>query len=329
LDRRHYSIGKLQVVDKRSVFIVMANGEKEWHAHLTPGDTWQYNLVGRLLQFLRVRGPHAIRTMPSITFDCFINKSFVACKSYESIALLKQLSSHWPLSRSDNGWSGGLEDTTVGSGWGSLSLRQLWEPKVFLAVLSGGSSQNFWVWDDWGLDDMNGISSGTVSTGHLAVKHGYSLAHGSCSILFVHVDVISSCKISNQDSVVLNAIGLSLEDFTNWDDLSLDSSDLVLSLHLVPEFRLGKDGVLGENSNSIAGWLCFFLSRKLSSNNPELFELNDTKQVIIEKSTMKNRVEKWRRMSTATGIAPLENYRSFDFCVLRWWSAAQEADAEK
>ena len=53
--------------------------------------------------------------------------------------------------------------------WGSLDAGDLWESKVSLEVLSSGFSQNvIWMLND-SLDDVDRVSSGGVSTGHLGV----------------------------------------------------------------------------------------------------------------------------------------------------------------
>lgn len=111
------------------------------------------------------------------------------------------------------------------------------------------------IWLHGCFDDVNGIASGTVSTGHLGVHLTNSSAKGIISVLFVHVYDTSSGKILKHDSVVLDGTGLSLENLADGDDLTLALSDLVLSFHLVPELRSSKDGILGENSDSVAGWL--------------------------------------------------------------------------
>ena len=68
------------------------------------------------------------------------------------------------------------EDSVVLLGWGSSQVGHLWVSDALLGVLSSGRSQNLFVWNDGGLDDMDGITSGTVSTGHLGVEHGNGLA---------------------------------------------------------------------------------------------------------------------------------------------------------
>ena len=63
----------------------------------------------------------------------------------------------------------------------------------------------------------------------------HSSIEGSISVLSVHVMVSSSGLILDQDSVGLDRSNVLLEDLSAVDELSVDLSDLVDSLHLVPE----------------------------------------------------------------------------------------------
>ena len=161
----------------------------------------------------------------------------------------------------------------MGSSWSSLLGGELWELEVTPEELLGLLSQNGGVWLDDGLDDVDGISSGTMSTGHLLVHVGNGTAESGGSVLLVHVNNISSCSILKYDSVVLHGIGLLLEDLGNGNDLSLDLSNLVLSLHLIPELGSSENDVLGKDSNSIACWLWGSFTWELSSDNPKLLDL--------------------------------------------------------
>ena len=134
-------------------------------------------------------------------------------------------------------------------------MDELRESQSRLHVLFGLLSQNLVVWLHSCLDDVNGIASGAVSTSHLRVHLTNSSTKCVTSVLFVHVHNTSSGKILKHDSVVLDGIGFSLENLADGDDLTLALSDLVLSFHLVPELRSSKDGILGENSDSVAGWI--------------------------------------------------------------------------
>lgn len=62
-------------------------------------------------------------------------------------------------------------------------------------------------------------------------------------------------------------------DLLNRDDLTLDLSDFVLSLHVVPELRLSEDGVLGENSHSVESRVRVLLTGETSADNEELSNL--------------------------------------------------------
>jgi len=158
-------------------------------------------------------------------------------------------------------------------GWGSLLDGEFWESKRSLEELFGLFSHDARVWLDDSLDDMNRISSGTMSTSHLLVHARDSTAESGGSVFLVHVDDIGSSSILKDDSVVLNGSGFLFEDLTNRDDFTLALSNLVLSFHLIPELGSGKDDVLGENSDSETGWFWSGFTWKFSSDNPELFDL--------------------------------------------------------
>ena len=61
---------------------------------------------------------------------------------------------------------------------------------------------------------------------------------------------------------------------TSVDDLTLDSSDLVLSLAVVPELRPSKDCVTSEYAHSVELRTWFLLAGESSANNVELSNLH-------------------------------------------------------
>ena len=92
----------------------------------------------------------------------------------------------------------------MSSGWGSLLGGEFWESKVSLKILSSGFSQDVvWLLYD-SLDDVDRVSSGGVSTGHLGVHLGDGTAESGGSIFLVHVDDIGSCLVFKDDSVVFD-----------------------------------------------------------------------------------------------------------------------------
>lgn len=109
---------------------------------------------------------------------------------------------------------------------------------------------------------------------------GNSASKGGVSVFLVHVDCFSSGQVSEDDAVVLNDTGVLFVDLLNRDDLSLDLSDFVLSLHVVPELGLGKNWVSSEHSHSVEGGVRVLLSRKSSANNEELSHLHHQRRAI-------------------------------------------------
>ena len=57
------------------------------------------------------------------------------------------------------------------------------------------------------------------------------------------------------------------------NDLSLDLSDFMLSLHVIPELGPGKDLITGEQAHSVNLWVWLSLTWKTSSDNIELSNL--------------------------------------------------------
>ena len=165
------------------------------------------------------------------------------------------MSIKFDVSRSDQSGSLGSEQRLVGGSGCSLDLGKLGEPGGSLGELGSSGSEDLVVRLDDGLDDVDGVSSGAVSSGHLGVHLADCSAHGGVSVLLVHVDEALSGEVLQHNSVILDCVGFPLEDLAERDDLSLGSPDLVLSLHLIPELGPGNHGVLGEHSNSIACWL--------------------------------------------------------------------------
>ena len=118
-----------------------------------------------------------------------------------------------------------------------------------------------------------------MSTGHLVVHLRNGSAESVISVLLVHVDDTGSSQVLQDDSVVLDAVGFALEDLADIDDLTLALPDLVLTLHFIPELGPGNDGVLGEDSDSIASGVWVGLRWVFSSDNPVLSDLKHNNEV--------------------------------------------------
>lgn len=112
-----------------------------------------------------------------------------------------------------------------------------------------------------------------MSATHFHVHLGHCSVQSRVSVFFVHVHGHSSGQVSEEDSVVLDSVSFFLEDLASRNDLTLDLSNLVLSLHEVPELGSGKNGVSGEHTHSVKSRLGGFLSGQSSTDDKELSHL--------------------------------------------------------
>ena len=101
----------------------------------------------------------------------------------------------------------------------------------------------------------------------------YSASEGGVSVFLVHVDWVSSGEISENYAVVLDDASVLLVDLLDRDDLTLDLSHLVLSLHVVPELGLSEHWVGSENPHSVESGARVLLGGKASANDEELSHL--------------------------------------------------------
>jgi len=114
--------------------------------------------------------------------------------------------------------------------------------------LDVAGSLDFTIGETGGANDLNSLRSGRVTSAHLKVKLGDSSAESGVSVFLVHVDGVSTGVVSKENSEVLEVGCFLFVDFGGGNDLSLDSSDLVLSLHVVPVLGSGENFVGGEDS---------------------------------------------------------------------------------
>jgi hypothetical protein len=92
----------------------------------------------------------------------------------------------------------------MGSSWCSLDCGDLWESEVGSDELGGGISSDLAVWHDGGLDDMDGFTSGGMSSSQFVVQKSNGVAESVGSVFFVHVDQTSSGFVLEHNTVVLD-----------------------------------------------------------------------------------------------------------------------------
>ena len=112
-----------------------------------------------------------------------------------------------------------------------------------------------------------------MAASHLHVQVGHSTAEGGVAVLLVHVDGIGTGEVLENDAVVLHAVGVLLEDLAGGDDFALNLSNLVLSLHVVPELGASQDGVTTKDTHSVELGGRVLLTGESSADNVKLSNL--------------------------------------------------------
>ena len=149
-----------------------------------------------------------------------------------------------------------------------------------------------------GSDDLDRVMGSTVSTRHLHVHLRDSSAEGHISVLLVHVDGIGAGEVTENDAVVSDGAGLLLEDLARGDDFALNLTNLVLSLHVIPELGPGEDSVSVEDSHSVKLWVRVLLGWQSSSDDEELSQLNQQNRPNKLSRDLELNCEDWRAWTT-------------------------------
>ena len=114
----------------------------------------------------------------------------------------------------------------------------------------------------------------TVTTGQLHVHLGDGTAEGHIAVLLVHVDGIGTGQVTENNAVVLDATGLLLENLAGGDSLTLDLSDLVLALHVVPELGASEDSITMEHTHAVERWVRVLLGWQSTTDDIKLSQLH-------------------------------------------------------
>jgi len=118
---------------------------------------------------------------------------------------------------------------------GALKSVRFWESNVLRRKLQDLCSLDLRVLENASSDNLDRVSGGAMSAGHLHVHLRDGSTKGNISVLLVHVNGTSTGEVTENNTVVSDGTGLLLEDLAGGDDLTLNLTDLVLSLHEVPE----------------------------------------------------------------------------------------------
>merc|ERR1719329_1106053 len=112
-----------------------------------------------------------------------------------------------------------------------------------LAVLVGDSGSP---------DDLEGLLAGTVATSHVIVQHLYSLRQRGSTVLAVHVVSATARVVLDPNSEILHVSIILLRNLVDIQDLSGSLLHLSLSMHEVPESRLGHHLIGRKNLDAVS-----------------------------------------------------------------------------
>ena len=125
-------------------------------------------------------------------------------------------------------------------------------------------------------DYLDGLGSGLMSATHLDVHLGHGVVDSRRSVFLVHVDLASTGLVSEHNAEVSDAVLFSWMDFACGHDLTLHSSHLVLTLHVVPIFGTSQHLVASEDSHSVKLRVGVLLTGESSADDKVLSDLNYT-----------------------------------------------------
>ena len=168
----------------------------------------------------------------------------------------------------------GSDSAADGLEGSALKSVRFWESDVLRGVLADLFAADLRVVQDAGTDDLDGVLSGAMATGHLHVHLRDGTAEGHISVLLVHVNGTRAGQVAKNDTVVPDSASLLLEDLTGGDDFTLNFANLVLSLHVVPELGPGKNGVPLEDTHSVEGRVRVRLRGEGTTHDVELSQLS-------------------------------------------------------
>ena len=141
---------------------------------------------------------------------------------------------------------------------------------------------------DASTDNLDGVLSGAMATGHLHVHLRDGTAEGNISVLLVHVDGTRAGQVAKNDTVVPDSASLLLKDLAGRDDFTLNFANLVLPLHVVPELGPGENGVPLEDTHSVEGRVWVRLRGEGTTHNVELSQLSNENEHQIRHHAPRN-----------------------------------------
>jgi len=117
------------------------------------------------------------------------------------------------------------------------------------------------------LDDLDGGRSGSVPGAHVTVTLGHRSGGRQVTVFTVHVVSTGARVVSEPDAEVLNGGRLLLVDLLAGDNLAHSLLDLLQTIQVVPEARLGHHAIRGKDTHPVQRGDPKFVGGNLSPND--------------------------------------------------------------
>ena len=127
--------------------------------------------------------------------------------------------------------------------------------------------------DNGSADNLEGLGTDTVTSGHFLVKGSDGFSKRSATELLVHVVCTGTGVVTEPDTKVLDNIGLLFKELTDVYNFTVGSLQVVVSLDKVPEFRLCYQAIGSKDLHSVELALWVLLGRNSTSDHFVLVEL--------------------------------------------------------
>ena len=158
-------------------------------------------------------------------------------------------------SLSEGFWATGFENATVAPVTSSCNGSENWEfETVFSEEVRARPADIVLFVKNSGSDDGDGVSMGSVVSGHFHVELADGSVERNISVLLVHV--VDACPglVPEDNTESLDVIGSAFVDFVDGEDLTLSAFGFKLSSEMIPKLGFGDNIIACKKPDSINLW---------------------------------------------------------------------------
>ena len=146
-----------------------------------------------------------------------------------------------------------------------------WELDLGLCVLHSIHTLQVSSLNGSGTDDLNGARATTVSASHFIVELRDSPSEPDIAELAVHVVSSRAALVTQPDTIVLDNVGVLLNNFNTVQNFTRCLLHLTELVHVVPELGLGNNSVGGKDDHTVRFWVGVIIGGGLSADHLKLF----------------------------------------------------------